>query len=302
MAHTGNRWVKLGRFGLYAVNPLTWGKAAEVAADWLVDVTKLPAQARKQLLGEPERALTPDDPPSLFLREEHQVVQFSAREKELEVLENWARDIGGKVSLALLTGGPGCGKSRLARRLCELALGGGWNDPWLAGTIDLSELPDPETIGIAAATSIFEPLMEWRGPVLIVVDYVERQATYLEAILKAANHADRGQHQFRILLTSRSEGEWWELLRAKFDRDLPEDNPFEGALRVALASLTQGDEAHAEEFQRSFAAFQNMLSGDEEAARPAPPQAPQFKGQIEALDVHMAALLAAYGDTLPAQV
>ena len=175
------------------------------------------------------------------------------------------------ASAVLLTGGPGCGKSRLARRHCELALDGGWNDPWLAGTIDLGELPDSNTIGIAAATRIFEPLMKCPGPVLIVVDYAERQATYIEAILKAATQADRGQHQFRVLLVTRSEGDWWELLRAKFDGNLPEDDPFEGAPHIALASLTQGDEAHGIEYQRSFAAFQKILSGNEDAAHPAPP-------------------------------
>ncbi|MGW0444095.1 tetratricopeptide repeat protein, partial [Streptosporangium sandarakinum] len=134
--------------------------------------------------------------PALLLHASRGVVPFEGRERELEDLLAWCADPHAG-QLRLLTGPGGVGKSRLAAELAN-RLGREW------GVLEVRD--DTEA----------EALSRWRtvdrGQVLIVVDYAETR-TGLSALLHDVA-ADEGR-RVRVLLLTRSAGEWWRQLGAE---------------------------------------------------------------------------------------
>lgn len=237
----------------------------------------------------------PDSAPSRFLREEFQIVGFHGRKDEIKKLIDWAyREVPSSenVSVALVIGGPGKGKSRLARQLCEIAKC--WNSkPWIIGFLE-------EDAGNEDRDD-FLLLMRQQRPVLAIIDYAERRTEQVKKFTSAALASGRRKHPVRVLLIARAKSEgWWSDLENAFDnRSI---NPFEDG-RVKLLELApiENDPELADrrqEFNRALRAFREVLEkeGEVEALEDSIPNDLLEVQEVEMLDIHVAALLAAYGD------
>jgi tetratricopeptide (TPR) repeat protein len=123
---------------------------------------------------------------------------FVGREKELESLRAWLRSEAA-VSVRVVTGGGGSGKTRLGVELIE------WLDAaepqqWNCGFLTQAELE---------RFSGQQNLSQWRRrkPVLAVVDYAAGSAEKLRVWLEQLSAAENGGDKFRLLLLER-EASW----------------------------------------------------------------------------------------------
>ena len=275
--------VKIGSVLLSEVTPVG-GKLVEI----LWDEAKR-CNLAKEMLGKPPDTLAPGAPPSRLLRPEYEIIPFTGRKDELQKLTNWAIGDEGKVAVSLITGGPGCGKSRIARQLCRDVEGrasNSWSDSWFCGLLEAGELDQPKH---------FEPLFRLPGPLLLVIDYAERKSKQLEALVQAAMKARHksGHHKVRLVLLARSPDEWWASLRSTFNN---RSSPFDKSYTLALQPITQATNSQdgvdiSAIYRESYQAFCRHLQRDG-----AEPETPEFPDQAEFLDIHLAALLAASGE------
>lgn len=221
--------------------------------------------------------------PSRFLLEEYQIVGFHGREKEVKELMSWARSEippDKNVSIALVTGDLGRGKSRLARHLCELAKD--WNDgtritrliphgrrreewsgrTWIAGFLKED-----------AEHGDFSLLMRQRRPMLLAINSAERRVEQLKKLVSAALAFDnRRTHPVRILLTARpksKEEDWWLKLDSTFGNIKYPTNPFEGVKPIMLPPIEEDPAVkdRRQEFSHALGAF---LEAFREAVQPTP--------------------------------
>ncbi len=277
--------VKIGSVLLSEVIP-AGGKVVEI----LRDEAKRRNLA-KEMLGKPPDTLAPGAPPSRLLRPEYEIIPFIGRKDELQELTNWAIGSEERVAVSLITGGPGCGKSRIAQQLCWDVEGRASNsssDSWFCGLLEAGELDQPKH---------FEPLFRLPGPLLLVIDYAERKSKQLEALVQAAMKARHkpGHHKVRLVLLARSPDEWWASLRSTFNnRSSPFDRPYTLALQpITQATNSQDGVDVSAIYQDSYQAFCRHLQRDS-----AEPETPEFPDQAEFLDIHLTALLAASGDQI----
>lgn len=137
--------------------------------------------------------LPPDCPDWPLLTPNHAVVPFLGRDEERAALRTWADDPS-PLSIAVLTGEAGMGKTRLAGELCTELTAAGW---------DAGFLPDPHR-----ATGL-----DVLRPTLLALDHPEPSAA---AIGELVRHLAGQKHRprVRILLLSREStgGEWWRRL------------------------------------------------------------------------------------------
>lgn len=164
-----------------------------------------------RLAGEVER-LVPDlvlatltDPPpgpppttAALLRAEYEIYPFKKR-PELDQLAGWAT-ASSEARVRLVTGVSGAGKTRLglqlSARLRELG--------WQAGSISPS-----------APAAALDRLADIGAPLLLVIDDADRRRTQVEAGLRALARAP--DSAARLLLLSRSAGDWLDILRGDGD-------------------------------------------------------------------------------------
>ncbi|MFD0548124.1 hypothetical protein ACFQ0X_02325 [Streptomyces rectiviolaceus] len=139
--------------------------------------------------------------PASLLRAQNKAVRFHGREDELRRLVQWCTGEGGP--LRLLTGPGGQGKTRLALELMT-RLGAEWTCGFLDATTDKD---------CAAVTEMIERAAR---PTLLVVDYAETRPRstcdrtgQIETLTRAVTAARR-EVPLRLLLLSRSAGDWWE--------------------------------------------------------------------------------------------
>ncbi len=135
-------------------------------------------------------------------------VPFVGRQAEIDDLWAWLEN-GDPISVRVLIGTAGRGKTRLALELCEQATTKGWG----AGFATSSELDRFRTKQNAASWG-------WKTPVLVVVDYVSSQAALLhEWLVELADNAalsdpEAGKKRpLRLLLLERQadpQGGWWQ--------------------------------------------------------------------------------------------
>ncbi|GEM_PF-2128413 len=138
-------------------------------------------------------------PPSALLRAEYSVVPLHSRDQLLNDLIQWCQ---GEPSLSvyLLTGSGGMGKTRLLMELCRRCSAKGWRSGFLSK--EAARLPE----------SAIDSVLQCKKPVLIVMDYAEtRQDQVLTVIRRAIPAASC--NRIRIILASRSSGEWWDNLK-----------------------------------------------------------------------------------------
>ncbi|MEU8383873.1 serine protease [Streptosporangium sp. NPDC048865] len=134
--------------------------------------------------------------PAFLLRADAEVVAFRGRRQLLEELTGWCEGAG--VSVRLLVGPGGQGKSRLARQLVGVLYGRGF-----VGGHLLSRRVDPAAYAAFAHTA---------APLVVVVDYAETRPEQVVHLLEQVVHGGGGR-SVRILLVARTAGEWWNQLR-----------------------------------------------------------------------------------------
>ncbi|MFF7153003.1 tetratricopeptide repeat protein [Streptomyces jietaisiensis] len=162
---------------------------------------------------EPADLLSPAAPtrdlhsPAALLRADTEAVGFHGRESELSDLQAWCDNPPAGLSVRVLIGPGGQGKTRLARHLTHLRSRTGW----VAGHLrsDLTDY-DPPPDFATLRTEI---------PLLLVVDYAETRPRLLRRLITDLSST---RHRVRVLLLARSDGEWRTdaLNAARSTRDL----------------------------------------------------------------------------------
>jgi len=141
------------------------------------------------------------DPPGALLRAEMGIVPFHLRSEELDDLKRWCNE-NRSISLRLVVGAGGMGKTRLALKLCREMQ----DEAWRTGFIDYLAFRTSEEEVWASA--LRDP-----APLLLVFDYAETHGQELGWVLSRIYSCRPAR--VRILLLSRSAGEWWDRLQTE---------------------------------------------------------------------------------------
>jgi TPR repeat protein len=131
-------------------------------------------------------------PTPLLLRPELGIVPFRGREPERDELLAWCADAA-PISLALLTGIGGTGKTRLAAELCRACA----DEGWLVGFL----MPEVTADGV-------RPLADAASSLLLVIDDAHSRSGVIGDLLQTL--VRRRSAATRILLLARERGTWWE--------------------------------------------------------------------------------------------
>ncbi|MFI7126929.1 tetratricopeptide repeat protein [Nonomuraea sp. NPDC050153] len=210
-----------------------------------------------------------------LLMARHAVVPFLGRDEELADLRAWAAEPAA-LSIAVLTGRSGTGKTRLAGELCvELAEAG-----WDTGFLPLDSAGGP----LAGRT------LEALRPTLLVVDHPDPSPPLVgELVRRLARHGRNPRVRLLLLARELSEADWWRRL----------DTASGGWLR-RLTSTTVQLNTHpltlAERTDHALAAMKAFAPS--RAALPAPPRLDDPEYGLP-LHVHLAALLRLSDDERP---
>ncbi|MEV0522756.1 hypothetical protein AB0I66_04980 [Streptomyces sp. NPDC050439] len=235
-------------------------------------------------LGRPKHPPTGSFSPASLLRAESRAARFHGREDELRQLVAWCGEETGSPT-RMLTGPGGQGKTRLALELMT-RLG----SEWTCGFLDATRAADS-----AAVAGLIKRAAR---PTLLVVDYAEtrprrtdeRPVGHIEELVEAMISAESGV-RLRLLLVSRSAGDWWEQV-------LRQANGVREVLRAAevaeLAPLERSAEGRRQLFEDAWEDFAVRLeTALPDWRRPAlePPDL-RHERYDAALAVHMEALAA----------
>ncbi|MER5200836.1 tetratricopeptide repeat protein [Streptomyces sp. NPDC002755] len=123
-------------------------------------------------------------------------VRFSGRRELLAEMTEWSTE-GDDVSLAVLTGVGGAGKSRIARELGHRLTAIRY------AIVHLTRQENAHHHRMLARTT---------APVLLVVDYAESRVEQVRSLLNELVRRPRGI-PFRVLLIARAAGRWWDEVR-----------------------------------------------------------------------------------------
>ncbi|MDX3103414.1 tetratricopeptide repeat protein [Nonomuraea angiospora] len=210
-----------------------------------------------------------------LLMARHAVVPFLGRDEQLADLRAWAAEPAA-LSIAVLTGRSGTGKTRLAGELCvELAETG-----WDTGFLPLDSAGGPLT----------SRALEALRPTLLVVDHPDPSPPLVgELVRRLAKHGRNPRVRLLLLARELGEADWWRRL----------DTAAGGWLR-RLTSTTVQLNAHpltlAERTDHALAAMKAFAPS--RAALPAPPRLDDPEYGLP-LHVHLAALLRLCDDERP---
>jgi tetratricopeptide (TPR) repeat protein len=142
--------------------------------------------------------------PSRLLAAERQVVPFTGRDHELAVLASWRDDPAPGVSVMLLHGPGGQGKTRLATRFAADCVTEGWT-AWTG-----HHLSDPVAQQVAAPGDPGRDLV-------LIVDYADRWPVD-DLLLLLTNPLLRRPQRARVLLLARTAGPWWPSVRHRLGK------------------------------------------------------------------------------------
>ncbi|WP_051969485.1 tetratricopeptide repeat protein [Kitasatospora azatica] len=215
--------------------------------------------------------------PSQLLTSWHQVVTFTGRQDDLDSLTRWRDDPTGPVMTVRLLHGPGGqGKTRLAAHFAELSRAAGW--VVLQAVARAKRGRQPETSALPSG----------RGT-LLVVDYAERwSATALDDLLEdALGYESSGP--VRVLLLARPADLWWRALKTSIANELEVATD-----EWQLPPLAGEPTSRAALFTEACVCFARELGLPEDRARgiAPPPDLDHGKDYAQVLTIHAAALAA----------
>ncbi|WP_239336706.1 serine protease, partial [Frankia sp. CiP3] len=140
--------------------------------------------------------------PATLLQPRWEVVPFDGREGLRTRLAGWCAEPA-EVSVWLVHGPGGQGKTRLARQVCAEREAAGW----VTGLIRKPVSVDRDE-GDAAFDEALGRIADSQVPVLLAVDYAETRVATIGKILEGFRQAGAAG-RLRLLLLARSAGRWW---------------------------------------------------------------------------------------------
>ncbi|MEV3977635.1 tetratricopeptide repeat protein [Nonomuraea sp. NPDC049758] len=231
----------------------------------------------------PAREPLPSDCPDWrLLLPRHAVVPYSGRDGQLAALRAWAGEPAA-LSVAVVTGRSGTGRTRLAGELCEELREAGWDAGFLALDAALAALSGRATVSLEAVR-----------PSLVVVESPEPSAPLVgELVRRLAKHGHNPRVRVLLLAREPGEAEWWRRL----------DTAAGGWLRRLNTTTVQLNQHPLTLNERTEHAFTAMKAfAPSRAALPTPPRLDDPEYGLP-LRVHLAALLRLRGgetEVLPA--
>lgn len=181
--------------------------------------------------------------PSRVLRVNYELVDFAGRQHQLRDLTAW---LGGedRVSVLLVHGTGGQGKSRLARHFARECSREGWLVLSGRHASDLTVTSDGTNQAVDGQTLS-------TARTLMVVDYAERWPLP-DLLTLIEDSTGQGGRRVRILLLARPAGSWWQTLRFRIERmGLNAENMTLPALAEAVERRTMFRDA-CEQFARAL--------------------------------------------------
>ncbi|MEV0824164.1 tetratricopeptide repeat protein [Nonomuraea rubra] len=218
----------------------------------------------------PARERLPEDCPDwVLLMARHAVVPFLGRSEELGELRAWAAEPG-PLSIAVLSGRGGTGKTRLAGELCEELAEAGW---------DAGFLPVDAVTGLLSGERV---MFEALRPTLVVVDRPEPSSPVVgELVRRLAKHGHNARVRLLLLAREPGDAEWWRRLDTAAGGWLRRLNTTTVQLNAHPLTLAERTE-HAVAAMKAFAPSRAVL--------PSPPHLDDPEYGLP-LHVHLAALL-----------
>ena len=281
-----------------------WGVALSRGAayirdwDWdvLVDIGGLRSRTPDRELppgGHIEKVLAPayaalpeDFTPLQLIKARHGVVPYQQR-AEMRQLREWAMTVpsdsrtgrngrNADISVAVVTGAGGSGKTRMAAQLCHDLSKIGWYTGFLPST---TEVTDEELAALTAVTT----------ELLVVVDYAEEARRGL--IARVVRKLRARESATRIVLTARGAETWWEEFYEEAEQD--------GTVLSNTLSLSIRGKQQVERdpwfFGRMYRRAVQRFSYDLNGVVPTDVEVPESLGDT-ALDVVLRACLAVYAE------
>lgn len=209
--------------------------------------------------------------PSSLLLPQNRVVDFDGRRAELDRLCAWRDDPAPGISLMLLHGPGGQGKTRLAAEFTDRSVGQGWTG-WEAHHVSSPTGHDVVAPGDSGAR------------LLLVVDYAERWPVDDLLLLLRNPLLTRPAHT-RVLLVSRPARTWWPALAGRLPARLSAAEP------LRLGAMADGPVARRSAYDSAYGAFAPLfrLTRHDSGRRP---DLDDQRFEL-VLNIHMAALVAA---------
>lgn len=215
--------------------------------------------------------------PARLLQDRYAVVDFVGRHTELQDLAAW-RDSNDPVSVLLLHGSGGQGKTRLATQFAQASRDLGWQ------ALQARHSSDPD-VGPAQSPGGTDDEPANRAGVLMLVDYAERWPT--SDLLELCADATRQAGRARVLLIARPAGVWWQTLSNYLDHMDIE------TAELALRALADDPDISPEElFAAARDRFADVLEIPRVGDLESPPEAAENPEFRQVLAAHMAALAA----------
>ncbi|MGW2226348.1 P-loop NTPase [Streptomyces formicae] len=220
-----------------------------------------------------------------------ETVRFTGRRELLDAMVEWSTS-GDGLSVALLTGPGGAGKTRMAREVGHRLAASRY------AVVHLSRYSGPEQHRrIARATA----------PVFLVIDYAESHVDDLGALLKILSRRPPGR-PFKVLLVARSVGQWWDVVRADC---APEASDVTEKEKVRRWAIPETESLEVDEDEAFRTAVEDLTRGALAlglAVTASPDESSAFyrrspRGRPRTiLDIHMAALAGVLAPYSSAQV
>lgn len=163
------------------------------------------------------------------------IVPFTGRRAELSDLGAWCDGDG--FEIALLLGGGGSGKTRLAAELSYARA----DDGWVTGFLERG--------------SDSGALTEVASPLLVVLDEADARLAEVAGLAGKLSR-DRDGVPTRLLLVARQGGEWWErLLPQRLEDDVEAQVALGESLVCELGAFEEGPAARATAYAAALQAF-----------------------------------------------
>ncbi|MGV9570188.1 tetratricopeptide repeat protein [Streptomyces nigra] len=210
--------------------------------------------------------------PSRLLHPAMRVVDFHGRERDLEYLGSWRDDPQPGITVQLLHGPGGQGKTRLADEFADRTIQQGWNC-W--HTHHLSDPAEDDRHQVPHPGS----------SLLLIVDYAERWPLQdLKLLLE--NPILTAPTRCRVLLISRAADHWWQAATSRLD--LPPEALAGQPLHLARSAADTTERRQI--YRTAWTAFARAFQLDEPFTRPLHNLGDESFGLT--LTLHMAALAA----------